>query len=107
MKRRMLPVAPGSFEAGVLAPALARPTVHAEVSMQSITLVSLLLAMPAAAQNCGGTSVGFTPLSDLRDGRHLGFAGGLYQDGLAVPPGQHWTAALRRGALANCCRGPR
>lgn len=67
--------------------------------MHPIRLAFLvLLALPTAAQNCGGTSVGFTPLSDLRDGSHHGFAGGLYQDGLAVPPGLHWTAALRRAA---------
>jgi len=72
--------------------------------------VMILLASccDARAQNCTGTSVGSTPLSDLGPGLYKGFPGGLYPGGLGVLPADHLTSALRiatrlvpRDALGN------
>jgi hypothetical protein len=71
-------------------------------------MILLALCCDARAQNCTGTSVGSTPLSDLGPGLYKGFPGGLYPGGLGVPPADHLTMALRiatrlvpRDALGN------
>lgn len=64
----------------------------------SVAFSTATLLAPSPCQDCSNTSVGFTPLVDLGDGSHRGFRGGLYQDGLGVAPGRHWTAALRRAS---------
>jgi len=54
--------------------------------------------LPAAAANCAGTSVGFTPLSDLGNGEYKGAGGGLYPGGRDAPPAAHLAAASARAA---------
>ena len=55
----------------------------------------LLLAAPARASNCGGTSTGRVPLGELGAGLYLGqFAGGLYPNGSNAIPQAHLNAGL-------------
>lgn len=70
--------------------------------MQRITALVLLgatavltagSARSAPAADCSRTSVGFTPLTDLKTGHYHGYQGGLYPAGKNVPP----TAYLEKG----------
>lgn len=63
-------------------------------------VVLALAAAPAAwGANCGGTSVGLTPLNDLAAGNYLGqFQGGLYPGGINTPPPAHHQEGLARAA---------
>ena len=54
-----------------------------------ITLAAAILTSPALAQNCAGTSVGFTPLNDLGAATYLGAQGGLYASGSNLRPPAH------------------
>jgi hypothetical protein len=49
---------------------------------------------PAAAQGCGRTSVGLTPLIDLAAGSYGGEPGGLYPGQRNDPPAAHLSAGL-------------
>lgn len=52
-------------------------------------------AMPAAqAADCSATSVGYTPINDLRTGNYRGWQGGLYPDGANLRPAAHESAGL-------------
>lgn len=51
---------------------------------------------PPAATGCTRTSVGLTPISDLRGGTYRGQGGGLYPDGSNVRPGSHEAEGLAR-----------
>jgi hypothetical protein len=59
-----------------------------------VAAVLLIVFLPAAARaqqahpgaNCSNTSVGFTPLTDLRKGTYKGYQGGLYPNGSNKPP---------------------
>lgn len=69
--------------------------------MSLLARFAVLVAVPAftfplAAQNCGGTSIAATALSDLGTGTYQGFQGGLYTGGANVPPAAH----LLRGQTA-------
>jgi hypothetical protein len=44
--------------------------------------------------NCSRTTVGFTPLTDLGQGRYHGFEGGLYPGGANTPPSSYLNAGL-------------
>ena len=52
----------------------------------------LALTAHAAAQNCGNTSTGMVPLSDLGAGLYQGFEGGLYPGGQNELPAAHAAA---------------
>lgn len=62
--------------------------------------VLALAAVPVVwGANCGGTSVGLTPLNDLAAGSYLGqFQGGLYPGGINTPPPAHHQEGLARAA---------
>ncbi len=51
---------------------------------------------PAPQQGCSRTSVGFTPLDDLRTGSYQGQSGGLYPGGANAMPGSHLADGLSR-----------
>ena len=53
---------------------------------------------PVVAVNCGGTSVGLTPLNDLGTGTYQGFAGGLYPGGEIEPPDAYADVGLAKAA---------
>ncbi len=57
-------------------------------------LLSTALALPAAAQNCKGTSIGVTPLTDMGTKTYKNQEGGLYPNALNVAPARHHLAAL-------------
>jgi hypothetical protein len=59
-------------------------------------LLAALTVLPAAyASDCTVTSVGLTPLNDLGPGLYLGqFQGGLYPNGLNIPPPAHVNAGV-------------
>lgn len=64
---------------------------------RSLALPALLVAALAStspAQNCGNTSVGFTPLDELGPGLYQGHAGGLYPGGSNTPPPSHAARGL-------------
>jgi len=48
----------------------------------------------AKASDCTQTSKGFTPVNDLGIGTYQGFQGGLYPNGLNVPPQAHLNAGF-------------
>ena len=69
------------------------------ISARSCMAVLTLALAPAAVgfPNCDQTSVGLTPVNDLGPGLYLGqFQGGLYPNGLNVPPKDHTAAGLAR-----------
>jgi hypothetical protein len=53
---------------------------------------------PAVASDCTQTSKGFAPLTELGTGTYQGFQGGLYPNGLNVPPQAHWNAGFNMAA---------
>lgn len=58
-------------------------------------LLAVALNAPSIfAQNCSGTSVGFTPLNDLAAGYYQGYQGGLYPGGSNQRPSVHDSAGL-------------
>ena len=59
-----------------------------------VAVIVLLAADRAAAQNCGNTSTGMTPINDLGPGFYRGLQGGLYPGGSNVRPSLHTTAGL-------------
>lgn len=59
-----------------------------------VVLVPSVTAHPTSAANCGGTSTGFTPLTDLGAGTYRGLSGGLYPAGSASPPPDYLQAGL-------------
>ncbi len=60
--------------------------------------LSIALFTPAAAQNCGNTSVGLPPINDLGAGFWHGEQGGLYPNGQNSRPFSHDSAGI---AIAN------
>ncbi len=58
-----------------------------------------------SSPNCWRASVGLIPLDALGQAHYRGFAGGLYGDGLNVPPPAHMQAGLE-AALQIVPRGP-
>jgi hypothetical protein len=55
-----------------------------------ITLLACFaVSLPAFAQNCGNTSVGFPPINDLGTGTWRGVQGGLYPNGSNQRPAVH------------------
>ena len=64
-----------------------------------LVLATLAVAPRAQGADCGGTSVGLTPLNDLAAGTYLGqFQGGLYPGGNNAPPAAHHQEGLARAA---------
>lgn len=61
-------------------------------------LLSLGLLSPAHGQDCGQTSVGITPLSDLVGQTYQGFPGGLYPGGANTLPESHLVGGLGQAA---------
>ncbi|MEE8468236.1 MAG: hypothetical protein V3T22_07260, partial [Planctomycetota bacterium] len=59
---------------------------------------ALCLLSPASGQNCGQTSVGITPLSDLVGQTYQGFSGGLYPGGANTLPEPHLVGGLGQAA---------
>jgi hypothetical protein len=57
-------------------------------------VVLLALAAPTVAQNCNGTSINVTPLTDMGAKTYQNQPGGLYPNALNVPPAAHHIAAL-------------
>jgi hypothetical protein len=69
--------------------------------LTALALAAATLAGAPAAwgSNCGGTSVGLTPLNDLAAGTYLGqFQGGLYPGGNNTVPAAHHQEGLARAA---------
>jgi hypothetical protein len=62
----------------------------------SIPLLLALNPSMMAAQNCGNSSVGFSPLNDLATGTYQGAQGGLYPGGSNVRPLAHEIGGLRQ-----------
>jgi hypothetical protein len=61
----------------------------------ALSVTSLVAAAPAAiAQNCANSSIGQTPLDDLRSGLYLGEEGGLYPGGAYVDTSGHASAGV-------------
>lgn len=60
-----------------------------------LAVVLLALAAPTAAQNCNGTSINVTPLTDMGAKTYQNQPGGLYPHALNVPPAAHHIAALK------------
>src|SRR5262249_44137727 len=61
-------------------------------------LLVALLAAPARASNCAGTTTGLVPLNDLGAGFYQGMQGGLYPGGSNLRPAAHNAAGI---AIAN------
>src|SRR5262249_36598561 len=74
------------------------PPMKLHLRLFAAAALVLLAARPSIASNCAGTSVGFTPLTDLGTGTYHGSEGGLYQAGSNQPPAGHAAAGL---AIAN------
>ncbi len=55
-------------------------------------------ALGAPAADCGGTSMGLIPLSELGPSGYQGFAGGLYPEGRDEPPARQRELALAAAA---------
>jgi hypothetical protein len=69
------------------------------LAVLALAAIALAAAPMAWGSNCGGTSVGLTPLNDLAAGKYLGqFQGGLYPGGLNTPPAAHHQEGLARAA---------
>jgi len=62
---------------------------RATIVVALCAMVIVGLVFPASASNCAGTSVGFTPLSDLGRGTYHGYQGGLYPGGSNSDPSAH------------------
>lgn len=60
--------------------------------------LALSVAFASKASDCTRTSVGLEPLTELGANFYHGFPGGLYPDGLNVPPPEHEAAGV---ALAH------
>jgi len=58
-------------------------------------LLTTALVVPAAAQNCNGTSIKVTPLIDMAATTYKNQPGGLYSNAVNVPPAAHHIAALK------------
>ncbi|HEX7879493.1 MAG TPA: hypothetical protein VF720_08790 [Candidatus Eisenbacteria bacterium] len=57
-------------------------------------LLSMALAHPADAANCGNTSTGMIPIIDLGPATYQGFQGGLYPGGVNFRPSAHESAGV-------------
>lgn len=57
--------------------------------MACAAALALVPFAPAGAANCGRTSVGLTPLSELGENRYHRAMGGLYPGGRNTPPARH------------------
>ena len=76
-----------------------RATLPRAAGWVSAALGCLLCLLPSAAgQNCGQTSVGITPLSDLVGQTYQGFPGGLYPGGVNTLPESHLVGGLGQAA---------
>lgn len=53
-----------------------------------------LFSQNASSQQCGRTSVGLPPLTDLGEGTYRGLQGGLYPDGVNDIPDEHLLAGV-------------
>ena len=67
-------------------------------ALPSALVLALLLASPARAADCTGTSTGLVPLNDLGAALYQGIPGGLYPGGVNQRPASH-DAAGRAIAL--------
>jgi len=63
------------------------------VLLGAMAMLTAGSGLSAPAADCSKTSVGLTPLTDLKTGRYHGYQGGLYQGGKNVPP----KAYLKKG----------
>src|SRR5256885_2774851 len=63
------------------------------VSLLSVSIADGHRTRVASAANCAETSVGLTPITDLKTGTYKGSEGGLYPRGVNKPP----AAYLKRG----------
>lgn len=67
-----------------------RPSRARALSASIAAFAAVLLLVPLAdAANCGRTTVGLTPLSELGEDRYHRAMGGLYPGGRNVPPKRH------------------
>jgi len=70
---------------------------RAFITLVLITVILYPFNESRADINCGGTSIGSTPLNDLGTGLYLGqFEGGLYPNGLNTMPSAHEMEGLTR-----------
>ena len=60
----------------------------------SFVLILIFSGVPAYAANCGNTSTGLIPLTQLGAGTYRGFTGGLYASGSNLRPTAHELAGL-------------
>ena len=76
---------------------------HGETVRSSVVAIAILLSLVAGSAtahptartaDCSRTSVGLTPLTDLKTGRHLGFRGGLYPGGRNAPSARYLKKGL-------------
>jgi len=68
--------------------------------MRTSSFLAVLLAAGLSGQNCGNTSTGLVPLTQLLANTYHGFTGGLYGNGLVARPAAHEAAGLAlAGAL--------
>ncbi|HEU4387555.1 MAG TPA: hypothetical protein VFV34_07145 [Blastocatellia bacterium] len=65
-------------------------------AMGMILLVSLVHRENVHASDCGRTSTGLVPLTELGSGTYQGYLGGLYADGENVRPVGHQQAGLEQ-----------
>ena len=63
------------------------------VLLGAMAMLTAGSGLSAPAADCSKTSVGLTPLTDLKTGRYHGYQGGLYPGGKNVPP----KAYLKKG----------
>ena len=68
-------------------------------ALSMVLLVSLPFHNRVRASDCGGTSIGLIPLTELGTGTYQGFPGGLYPDGKNVRPVVHEEAGLEQSLL--------
>lgn len=69
------------------------------LTLLPILLFVLLVHSSTRGANCTGTSVGYTPLTDLGTGKYRGYSGGLYANGLNQPPPTYLENGLAHAAM--------
>lgn len=67
----------------------------------AIAMLAAGSARSAPAADCSKTSVGFTPLTDLKTGHYHGYQGGLYPGGKNVPPKTYLKNGLAYARLVK------
>jgi hypothetical protein len=68
------------------------------IGWAALALMALSAPRNVAASNCGNTSTGRVPMTDLGTGTYMGFQGGLYPGGVNFRPAAHESAGV---AIAN------